>query len=326
MRALPLLYLTTLVACDTEDTGDTSDPGVVWSVEHDDDARAWSGVWGTGPDDVWIVGGDADGGATRHYDGSAWSDVPVPSGTGLLVWVYGFASDDVYAVGRAGALVHWDGAAWAALESGTDRDLWGVWGASSTDLWLVGGEVTGTWPLSLHWDGAAATEVPIEADQNLHGGVALFKVWGIGDDTWAVGDLGLVLRWDGTRWNENFGGEKANDDFVSLWGEAADDVVAVGGRGNGRIARWDGSGWTTTMPDALTGLNAVYVQDGLAFVGGIYGYTGTLDLADGALVGDPVAVTDDVHAIWADGADAVWAVGGVFTAPYRGFLLRRGAP
>ncbi len=322
-----VVALALLSACDSQDTGDTAGPvGAEWTEVYTSDTTAMSGVWGAGPDDIWAVGGNQDVADVRHFDGSTWSESAVPDGTHLLVWAYGFASDDVFAVGRGGSVLHWGGSAWSTLDSGTTRDLWGVWGTSPTDLWIVGGEVTGTWPLILHYDGTSFTEVPVETDQNQHGGVALFKVWGIDGKVWAVGDLGLIVEWDGTRWVEEFGGPFANDDFVSLWGNSATDVVAVGGRGNGRIARYDGTTWTTEMPDAMTGLNAVYVSGDDAWIGGIYGFTGTYDLASGDVVKDPLVTTDDVHAIWSDGAGHAYGVGGVFAEPYRGFLIRREVP
>lgn len=324
------LTLTSFVACDggKDDTGtadDTAPSGASWTEAFDtSSAGALSGVWGTSPEDVWIVGGTDAGGEIYHYDGSAWSPSPVPDGVGLLVWAYGFAPDDVYAVGVAGSVVHWDGSAWSKVEAGTTRDLWGVWGSSPSDLWIVGGEVSGSWPITLHFDGTNFTEVELASDQNLHGGVALFKVWGIGGRVWSVGDLGLIVEWDGTKWVEQFGGELANDDFVSLWGTSADNIVAVGGRSNGRIARFDGTSWNTEMPGGLVGLNAVYMGAAdEAVIGGIYGYTATFDPASGALLEDPITTQYDIHAIWGDGAGAYYGVGGTFTDPYHGVALKR---
>lgn len=326
----PFLLLAPLAACDggKDDSGGEADPtpaGATWVEAFDTSATgALSGVWGTGPDDVWIVGGTSEQGEIYHYDGTSWSPVPVPAGVGLLVWAYGFGPDDVYAVGVRGAVVHWDGTAWTQMDAGTTRDLWGVWGAAPDDLWIVGGEVSGTWPITLHWDGSAFTEVTLSTEQNLHGGVALFKVWGIDGRIWAVGDLGLIVEWDGTQWVEQFGGQWANDDFVSLWGTSADHVVAVGGRNNGRIAHFDGTSWTTEMPGGMVGLNAVYMgAPDEAVIGGIYGYTATLDPVTGDYVDDTIVTQYDIHAIWGDGAGTYYGVGGTFTEPYYGVAIKR---
>ena len=59
---------------------------------------------------------------------------------GLLVWVFGFGPDDVWSVGVGGGAVHWDGSSWEVLATGTTTDLWGIWGTSPSDLWVVGGD------------------------------------------------------------------------------------------------------------------------------------------------------------------------------------------
>ena len=41
---------------------------------------ALSGVWGTAPDNVYIVGGSDAGGEIHHFDGTAWSPMDVPDG------------------------------------------------------------------------------------------------------------------------------------------------------------------------------------------------------------------------------------------------------
>ncbi|UCG87456.1 MAG: hypothetical protein JSW71_02615, partial [Gemmatimonadota bacterium] len=47
-------------------------------------------------------------------------------------------SNDVFAVGYNGTIVHYDGAGWSAMTSGTGVELRGVWGTSSSDVFVVG--------------------------------------------------------------------------------------------------------------------------------------------------------------------------------------------
>ncbi len=71
--------------------------------------RTYFKVWGTGPDDVFVVG---EAGTIWHRTGGAWtlmSEPPVAHGT--LLTVHGCAPNDVYAVGSRDVL-HYDGAAW----------------------------------------------------------------------------------------------------------------------------------------------------------------------------------------------------------------------
>lgn len=49
---------------------------------------------------------------------------------------------DIWAVGidslGNGAILHWNGAAWLGMASGTTSYLTGVWGSGASDVWAVG--------------------------------------------------------------------------------------------------------------------------------------------------------------------------------------------
>ena len=54
----------------------------------------------------------------RHDDRGWWEMDPGTS-QGLW-WVFGFSASDVYAVGNAGVVTHFDGTRWTALREGDD--------------------------------------------------------------------------------------------------------------------------------------------------------------------------------------------------------------
>lgn len=291
-------------------------------------AGSLSGVWGSGPNDVFVVGGTNSGGEIYHYDGSTWSPMEVPD-VPLLVWVYGFGPDDVYAVGVAGGMVHYDGSGWSVVDTGTTDDLWGVFGFGPGEVWVVGGDPFDNPPIILSYDGSSFTTYPVAASDNPQDAKSLFKVWGIDGDLYAVGQKGLILRFDGTDWKAMPAGAQADQDFVSLWGTRPDHIVAVGGRGNARIAVFDGSAWTTEAPNALGGLNAVHMaEDDTAVIGGILGFAGSFVPSTGEVVYEADGLTDlDIHAIWGDGQGTHWAVGGTFLDNnHQGVALKRTAP
>jgi hypothetical protein len=61
------------------------------------------------------------------------------SGTGEhITRLWGAAPDDVHAVGMNGILLHYDGSVWTPTTSGTEADLFGVWGDSSGNVFVVG--------------------------------------------------------------------------------------------------------------------------------------------------------------------------------------------
>ncbi|MEZ4387568.1 MAG: hypothetical protein R3D98_08325 [Candidatus Krumholzibacteriia bacterium] len=80
------------------------------------------GVWGSGPDDVFVVG---QPGLIYHWDGAAWSREE--SGTTVaLTDVWGDGSGTVYATGHDGVILRRQGGSWSAMASGTDADLFGI--------------------------------------------------------------------------------------------------------------------------------------------------------------------------------------------------------
>ena len=58
-------------------------------------------IWGTGPTDVWAVGGG--GASILHYDGTQWSEADV-NPPGRLNGVWGTSATDVWAFGQDAAL------------------------------------------------------------------------------------------------------------------------------------------------------------------------------------------------------------------------------
>jgi hypothetical protein len=72
---------------------------------------------------------------------------------------------------------------------------------------------------------------------------ALNALWGTSSrDVYAVGDQGVVIRYDGSKWTVlNCGGEKLN----AVWSSSPQNVLAVGSAGT--VMRYDGRRWAT-MP------------------------------------------------------------------------------
>lgn len=72
---------------------------------------------------AWVVG---SGPTIQRYSGGSLADATPPALSGLgggLFDVWGFGKDDVWAVGSNGLAVHWDGAQWQRVETGTRNDL-----------------------------------------------------------------------------------------------------------------------------------------------------------------------------------------------------------
>jgi hypothetical protein len=155
----------------------------------------------------------------RAEDTLAVTDLRAVGGSGI---------DDVWAVGDAGAVAHWDGAGWRVVETGSRKNLKAVWVGAPDRVWA-----TGAGGVALHWDGA-------RWDHYVTGALgSLQAVWGTADnDVWAAGDDGALYHWDGFRWRAR---AVSDGPIAALWGSGPDDVWAVGRFGP--ILHYDGDAW-----------------------------------------------------------------------------------
>ena len=166
------------------------------------------------------------GDSTRFVAG--WAEQQAPSG-GRFVGVWGSSATDVYAVGGAGTLLHYDGTAWTTLTSGTTAPLRAVWGASPADVFAAGnGGVV------LHFDGTNWN--PLGSGTT----TTLMALWGTsGSEVYALNSGGALFRYNGSGWSA-LGANPALSSRL-LAGTSGSDLYAVG---SGGMRRWDGSTWT----------------------------------------------------------------------------------
>jgi hypothetical protein len=126
-----------------------SDDSDVWAVGgkilHRDVNGAWTAlpaagdhnaVWGAAADDVWVAGCDQTGtacGFVKHLENGTFSRVATPA-AGALYGLWGGGQNDIFAVGKGGAILHYDGSAWTTEATPTSADLRAVWGAGGEVL------------------------------------------------------------------------------------------------------------------------------------------------------------------------------------------------
>lgn len=329
------------------------------------------GVWGTSASDVWITG---DLGTALHWNGAQWSAEPtgipaplffdytaepgdawsvgldgliahrapgggwttVPAPTTSHLWsIWGLAPDDLIAVGDAGTILRWDGAAWSNQTSGPAGAVAALWIAGPSDAWaaapsdlqlyrwdglawtaqdvgyaawsLWGSGPGDVWAGALggahHFDGTTWTHVPFPS---LAGGAALeaSALWGAGPgDVWAAG-TGAILHWDGATWTVAHALPTAH--FKGLGGSGPADVWAVGD--GGLVAHWNGSDWTTAAAPMDAGLHAVWARSPAdAWAVGEMGVT--LHWDGSSWIQVPSGTLDGLLGVWGTAADDVVAVG-----------------
>lgn len=199
--------------------------------------------------------------------------VKVPGGEALVVGDFGVVlAGDSTALASFAPPVQRDAEAanWSRMDSGTDRQLWGLWHDREADrLYACGEEGTvlcldrGKWErlppvgeLGIH-DLARAPDGGLLAvgqlgeihhfdghgwtrQFDLHMDITLLSIWSDGAGSlFAAGDEGLVLTWNGSGWERMPSGTKSA--LYGLWGVDAQHLLAVGDFG--LVLRWNGQRW-----------------------------------------------------------------------------------
>jgi len=164
-------------------------------------------VWGSGPTDIWAVGGpgtyQSRAGAIRYYNGpeglkwyevlqSCWTCPNITNEAAVLKGVWGSASNDIWAAGTRGELIHWDGTSWTRpVYDGQPfrfdehaSNVRFVFGTGPTDVWAGGAGAFA------HFDGQRWRHIP-EGPQRLSN---LRGMSGTAGLLWIVGDEAAILR------------------------------------------------------------------------------------------------------------------------------------
>lgn len=224
-------------------------------------------LWGTGADEVFAL--DAEGAVFRRDAQGTWTRLELG---GWRMRAVGGRPGDVWLLGDRP--MHGDGTTFAPLPrwSHPASHLVDVWGRSATEVWAIGvGEdappmayrrtATGWQSVDLpypgyptairgsangglwvaghasglsHFDGAAWTFHPVDDANELNG------LWGRGQETWAVGSQGKVLRHDGQTWAAVEHGVASIPGLYAVAGTDT-DLFAVGD--SLAILHFDGATW-----------------------------------------------------------------------------------
>src|SRR5690606_11494877 len=223
-----------LPACPT----DPEPPKDRWEVVHVNLPGPLLSVWGTSSTDVWAVGGDpADGSGPTviHFDGEVWSQLSTGETQGNLWWVFGFADGPLYMGGDGGLILRYQAGTFTKMTTPGTGTVFGIWGASPSDVWAVGGESENIGGFAWRLEGDSWVPEPsLPAD--IPTSAAIWKVFGTGsDDAWIVGSNGVSLHWDGSTFTPGGTGVGA-----SLFTVHASEgrYVAVGGTASGFIVEY----------------------------------------------------------------------------------------
>lgn len=307
---------------------------------------ALTGIWGTGPSDIWLVGSPD---IAIHFDGTSFTSTHLKT-TQTVFGIWGASPTDLWAFSTGDAIWHNGGTvqppgAWSAAEkqdAGADPPPWNspiysMWGRDAHDVWAVG-PYTGGQTLSTVWHSAgwndgnpgwvASTTTPGAEPWEIE--PSFNAVWGSpSGEIWVVGERGKTRYSSG--WKDGGATWTIVDSGTSLtldavWGTGSGDVWAAGSGGVMRrfTRRQDGKvvAEAVDFPSratihAIKGLSATDIWAA--------GSEGTLAHWDGAAwslvdLGDAVLAPGgpkELLAVWPAGPNDVWAAG-------RNVLLHKG--
>lgn len=151
-----------------------------------------SSVWGSGEDDVWMVG---SGGYIGRWNGTKIETIDLRVTTGFNT-VWGLSANHVWIGGSSGRLIHYRSGAWKSLNLSPNYTFLAVHGTSEKDIWAVGHEKSGTEtkPLILHIDATNPDNITwsnVMLDPQLRG--TQYAVFARRDRVWSVGESGRLL-------------------------------------------------------------------------------------------------------------------------------------
>ena len=189
------------------------------------------GIWGSDPNDLWAVGGDAlasDSAFVWRYDGERWRSMnglpPEALALGALFKVWGRGAEDVWLVGMAGMALHWDGAGFARLPTATSGRLLTVHAlpGSTGRVATVGGSFPG---LMLEFDSGRWVDATPAGDVSQRMGV-----WLTSEGGHSVGMDGTVFSRGPEGWVRETTGLESDIPLHAVWVDPEGGVWSVGGR------------------------------------------------------------------------------------------------
>lgn len=181
-----------------------------------------SDLWGSSPTDVYVVGHCSTPFENKilHFNGSQWTDLSTKyieayadahPGVQVFNWkpsgVWGFGSNDVWIVGsrdtsavsqglKQGFVVRFNGTVWREVPIAADN-LYGIWGASPSDLWACG--IGGRF---YHFNGSAWTDY-WSGDSilvNYFAGTSNSLLYAFGQHLSSGIIYSSLLEWNGSSW------------------------------------------------------------------------------------------------------------------------------
>jgi hypothetical protein len=162
-----------LAYCAGEDAFIADWDNVVWTVHAvspEMEGFHFYGTWNSATPNAWVCGGDAVWWGASGGNGiimieappssGLWQSYSLPQGCPTLRAMWGFADNNIWAVGDQGWILHFNGFVWTQVaepaELGGNYDYRGVFGCYPYSVWAIGTTQAGD-NVIIHWDGVQWT-------------------------------------------------------------------------------------------------------------------------------------------------------------------------
>ena len=245
------------------------------------------GIYGFSETDIWAVGSDPiypfRDALIAHYDGNSWSTKEIIPDTEPLNKIWGTSSNDLFAVGSKGIILHYNGSKWTKMQSGKSYSLQDVWGFASDDVYAGGGGNAESYAVLLHYDGSSWKAIVDSSSQTI--GRHVPTVWGSSaNNVYYWSSLGFFNGSVKTGWNM----QTIPDDNTfmrNMRGSSANNIFIIGDFGI--ILHYNGSTWHRydeiyRKPGGDI-LSSVFTIDKTVFIVGQYFNTAKALIYKGAL-------------------------------------------
>lgn len=189
---------------------------------------------------------------------------PPTSNTIESIWA--IASNDIWAGGAAGTLLHYDGTAWTLYTAWGQGDFaqppstsffHGIWGVASNDVWAVG-----SGGIIYHYDGVRWRSRPSPVMQSL------YSIWGVSkSEIWAVGQVPtsnsqpVFLHYDGSSWQPIINSVIGTSTLSGVWAANPNSIYASTSSST-TLVYFSGTSWSAISTGAALptgkGLHAIW--------------------------------------------------------------------
>ncbi len=209
-----------------------------------------------------------DAGTILHFNGTEWSTVDAGTSEALNA-IYFVDADNGFIVGSNGTFLSYDGNAWTALDAGVTDNLAGVAFADADNGYAVGDGGLILKYASGTFTVETATDGGSEITDNLYD-IDVVDA----NNYWACGKGKVVINYNGAEWT---GSDVGTKDHYSVWFNSATDGWIASK--SGKINHYDGTEWTE-----ISGITSKNLY-GISFDGSTgyaVGKSGTMLVYDGA--------------------------------------------